>query len=702
MKRKALFSLLASLGLLCALLIPAPAVTAADNLAVNGDLEMGSVNGWETPAAQIDTSVVHSGNYSLKLTATAAYEGAAFKVVPVRKNATVTVSFDYRYASNPGGQLYHVYTYKGSNPWVGAYTGADASLIPSATVSAWQRASYTFNCGDYDAIYLKFCPGGSGSSPCYIDNLTVTAEGGDRPDVDPYLTSFGTKYNRPVSAAANLIANGGFESAVGAEWNTATFIKGALSVVEDATAPEGSHSLCFKGGASPAWHTFPVAVEPHTQYTFSAWVKSPRLSGDNRATATCGVMNAATNEFLVYAPYNGNGNGAASLSTGEKQLMATAPDDAWHLRSVTFDSGSHSTVNVAVYGADSVLYLDAVALYRSSDGVEYISPLRADTIDGGATDGNRYCADEDSLIEGIYMTTNDARLSWSDNPAWRNGFLSFTDVGDSHGAVLQYTASAHTEWQLHYINWIDVEPHTSYTLTLDVKRVAAGGGRIALLDDNVLAPAEFYTLSFDSVDSDWVTYSVTFDSGVYARIGFAIVDGGGSALIDEVRLFETAKGIADRPADPTLTLYPVPIGTSVMEMDGDKLGVAFLIEQEGYRIHEDDRHRVDLSTATVIPWGNGQAYPLLRMGAVITNDAAVGMDAERMVLSNVNGAKVVDVPVVYLWSASDTGCQYAVRVVNVPPDRRDTPIFARPYYVFEKDGEEITVYGEITARSYNG
>lgn len=702
MKRKVIFSLLASLGLLCALLVPAPGVTAADNLAVNGDLEMGSANGWETPAAQIDTSVVHSGNYSLKLTATAAYTGAAFKVVPVRKNATVTVSFDYRYASNPGGQLYHVYTYKGSNPWIGAYAGAEASFMPSATVSAWQRASYTFNCGDYDTVYLKFCPGGAGSTPCYIDNLVVTAEGGDRPNVDPYLTSFGTKYNCPKDAASNLIQNGGFESTVGAQWSTATFIKGALSVVEDATAPEGSHSLLFEGGTTPTWHTFPVAVEPHTRYTFSAWVKSPRLSADNRATATFGVANADSGEFLIYEPYNGNGNGAASLSTAKMQLMATAPDDAWHLRSVTFDSGSATTVNVAVYGAQSRLYLDDVALYKSSNGVEYVSPLRTETMVGGNTAGNRYCADEDSLIEGIYMTTNDARLSWSDNPAWRNGFLSFADVGDTHGAVLKYTASAHTEWQLHYINWIDVTPHTSYTLTLDVKRVAAGDGRIALLDDNILSPAEFYTLSFAAVDGDWVTYSVTFDSGVYSRVGFAIVDGGGSALIDEVRLFETEKGIADKPADPTPTLYPVEMGTSVMEMGGDKLGVAFLIEQEGYRIYMDERHQANLSTATVVPYADGKAYSLLRMGAVVTNDASVGSGAATMTLDAVNGGKVIAVPAVYLWSASDTGCQYAVRVVNVPPSHRDTPIFVRPYYVFEKDGEEITVYGAITARSYNG
>ncbi|MBQ7088287.1 MAG: carbohydrate binding domain-containing protein [Clostridia bacterium] len=708
MKLKYVLLTIVSLGLLGMLLIPAPvAVTAADNLAANGDLELGNTNGWEVANGALDTATVYSGSYSLKLTATSAYSGAAYKTIPVRKNATITVSFYYRYASDPGSKLYHVFTYQGADTNVGPYSNADKSFAkPSGcnSISTWQQVSYTFNCGNYTAITLKFCPSGSGGTPCYIDDLVVTSEGGDITEEAPYLTSFGTKMGRPKDAASNLIQQGGFETITNAPWNTSAFLSDRLQVVEDPTAPEGNHSLCFDSSDvnTAAWHSFAVSVEPYTQYTFSAWVKSPRLSENNRATATFGVANAATGKFLVYEPYNGNGYGAASISTETMQLMATSPDDAWHLRSVTFYSGTHTTVNIAVYGAESQLYLDDIALFKSSNGVEYLSPLRTETLTAGNNSGNKYCADEDSLIAGIDMTTNDARLSWSDNPAWRNGFLSFADVGDSHGAVLKYTASAHTERQLHYIDWIDVTPNTSYTLTLDVKRQVAGGGRIALLDDDYDAPKEFYTISFSATDSDWVTYSVTFHSGAYSRVGFAIVDGGGSALLDEVRLFETAKGVADKPTDPIPTLYPEVIGTSVMETSGDKLGVGFLIRQQGYRIYMDSRHLVELSTATVVPYANGEAYPLLRMGAVMTNQTAIGEDSSAMTLAAVNNDTVVDVPAVYVRDVSETDCEYAVRVKNVPSTHRDTLIYARPYYVFEKDGEEIVVYGEIVYRSYNG
>ena len=116
----------------------------------------------------------------------------------------------------------------------------------------------------------------------------------------------------------------------------------------------------------------------------------------------------------------------------------------------------------------------------------------------------------------------------------------------------------------------------------------------------------------------------------------------------------------------------------------------------------DTKHRTDLSSATVIPYGDGQAYRLLRVGAVMSNDTTVGGDEALMTLDSVNDDTTKDVPAVYMLTVSDSGCQFAVRVVNIPAQYADHPIYARPYYVFEKDGQEIVVYGTIYSRSYNG
>ena len=48
---KRVFAVLLSLTLLMGLPAVAPYVTAAENLAVNGDLELGTANGWETDNA---------------------------------------------------------------------------------------------------------------------------------------------------------------------------------------------------------------------------------------------------------------------------------------------------------------------------------------------------------------------------------------------------------------------------------------------------------------------------------------------------------------------------------------------------------------------------------------------------------------------------------------------------------------------------
>lgn len=828
------------------LLMMPTTVAAASNLAVNGDLELGSANSWVLENAYVDNSVKYQGNYSLKLTATGAYVGAAYKTIPVGKGADVTISFYYRYASTPSStKTYRLYVYKGANTYIGAYNVE--GVLKASNTTAWKKVTVTLNSGDYSDIYLKFSPGESGSSACYIDNLVVTTTGGAQDRVVPYLTSFGTRYNRPDTQEHNLIKNGGFESADNASWNVSGFVQGGMQVIADSTAPEGTHSLYFAGGSSMANHYFPVTVKPYTDYTFSAWVKSPRLSGSNRATATFGVVDPDTDSFLVYEKYNGDGNGSASLSTPDRQLMATSPDGEWHLRSVRFYSGTANVVYIAVRGAGSQLYLDDIALYANAYGKEYISPLRSETIGAQTYSGTVYCADENSLFPYPHMTGKTARDYWSDNPAWRNGFLSFAEVEDSHDYVLKYTASANTMRKLCYIDWIDVQPNTDYILTVDVQRLVAGGGKIMLLDDNIMSPAEFYSIPFSSTDDDWKTYAITFNTGVYSRIGFGIVDGGGQVYIDKTRMFKASDAIAEEPEDqehpavfPTggktatmdtgvfapanvmvngdfelgnttgwhiyqssaisqtaarigdfgvrlhgdgsaammMEQYNIPVqrderymfvfwhkvisggyrwklvgqqsgrvfasgttGVSNWNMDmveinvgsdkalqfvvygadnlytadvlmddfsliqvsgGAPVGVGFRMELPAFGAAVDETHKGYLNNATVDVFGIDKRYPLKKVGCVVTNDPVVGTDNDLLTLQGAGGgSSVVDVPAVYLCDVTETVVAYTVRVVNIPYAKRDAFIYARPYYVYDDNGAEVVLYGDMVCRSYN-
>ena len=89
-------------------------------------------------------------------------------------------------------------------------------------------------------------------------------------------------------------------------------------------------------------------------------------------------------------------------------------------------------------------------------------------------------------------------------------------------------------------------------------------------------------------------------------------------------------------------------------------------------------------SASVIPFVDGAAYRVVRMGAVVSN-----------------GVSSVDIEAKYLWDVAAEEASFAVRLIDIPADHKDTVITARPYYVYEVDGEEIVVYGDAVSKSYN-
>lgn len=101
-------------------------------------------------------------------------------------------------------------------------------------------------------------------------------------------------------------------------------------------------------------------------------------------------------------------------------------------------------------------------------------------------------------------------------------------------------------------------------------------------------------------------------------------------------------------------------------------------------------------SAQVTPYTDGAAYTLVRMGAVVTN-----REDALLTLSALDGVHIVDIPATYLWELGEDALSYAVRVIDIPDSGKDTPITARPYYVYEKDGVETVVYGTPVTQTYN-
>ncbi len=133
--------------------------------------------------------------------------------------------------------------------------------------------------------------------------------------------------------------------------------------------------------------------------------------------------------------------------------------------------------------------------------------------------------------------------------------------------------------------------------------------------------------------------------------------------------------------------------TSVSE---DVNGLAFFFTanvcggqaQNGYEYVEN--------SASVVPYVGGECYRVVRMGAVVSNRNDVVLELE-----NVDNASMINIEAVYLWDLTADEASFAVRLINIPDNQLDRVIYARPYYVYEVDGEEIVVYGDAVSKTYN-
>ncbi|MBQ4333411.1 MAG: hypothetical protein IJC33_06515, partial [Clostridia bacterium] len=347
------------------------------------------------------------------------------------------------------------------------------------------------------------------------------------------LTSFGVDTNRPLTAAANVIENGSFEDASGGQWNNTDFLDGDLQVVEDPTAPDGGKSLYFNSSATkePAWYTFTVDVEKNTDYVFSAWVKGAYIADDNRFAASIGVLNPGTRTFMIYEDYKNR------TSLEGMQIYPPAWDNAWHLRSVAFNSGNQTQITIGLYGYASRMWVDDIALFKNTFGIKYTSANTGGVVVDTATDAD-YCADDNSLTENVHVD-DDSSDYWQTGSGWKNGFMSVEPGKVGYGTSLKYEAINPTG--IYYIKWVDVQPNTDYVFSADVKVLQSGAGELRLMAGVKKKPTVFFNAAFDKEASgdDWYSVARAFNSGPFTRIGIAVIDKGGAALLDNIRLFET-------------------------------------------------------------------------------------------------------------------------------------------------------------------
>ena len=723
-----------------------PSVEAAEaGVIVNGDFSTyesytGSsgqtaykADGWDVRDWGVTLGESGQSGKGVKLSKDSSHKDAVSltQVVPVNTNATYTFSF-YAKAPKTGCDYVACFTY--SLDLGDAAGSCNTSVVSKAAVNpggtSWKKFTYDVQTGSNKYLKIRFISTGVGSGDSYLDTvaLTVVNAGDTGTHAKPSLTGFGTEKNRPSASSDNVIVQPGFESTTNAQWNTTNFLKQGVSVVTgggaDGDAHSGSKFLKYYHGSVgyTDWPMFEITCPTAGEYVFSAWVRTPLLSANNVGAASIGVIDRDTNKFLTYGNPGGSYDG--HYSNPETQLRSTATDDDWHLRSVTFYVGAaNSNIKIGIYGLKSTMYVDDISVHLLSKGTKYVGNQQG-ALSASTSVTNKFCNAENSLIPDSSFNGDPSEEFWTIGASgWNNGFLEFGKDATTaaHGNALHFKGTGPASNKTYrYIKFVYVEPNTSYTVSFDYRVVAAPNGGFAQLmffDNNIEMNKVFHNPNLGSASNEWKTYSFTFNTGNYNRIGIVFKDGSGEAYFDDFRFFKNSDGIADEPEEeifPTLKHNAdgvVP--ESRMEMDNGKLGLAFLFNLKvtgATRVEwskDGDKNtffNADFTNAKVDPFEDGGSYKLLKAGAVVTNKAEVGQDEKAFKLNNLTGDTVIDVPgtktLKLFYTPEGDMIHYAVRVANIPQENMNTVIYMRPYYVFDYNGTEVTVYGDIVYDRY--
>ncbi len=368
----------------------------------------------------------------------------------------------------------------------------------------------------------------------YYEPTTLTKEQAEADKTK--LTSFAEVNNRPLKSSDNLIKNSSFESTSGGQWNTSKFKNGTtLKVVSDTTAPSGKKSLYFNtsGTTKGKWYTFTVTgLAKNSEYVFSTWVKGAYLSSSNKGMGSVGVIDPDTGKFMVFYEYY---RGYARASRETQQIYPTAWDAEWHLRSVRFSTGNNTKITIAVYGYGSKMWLDDMALYKNGKGIKYTSGL-TDDVEIQPVYKDISCAPKNSAVKDVYV---DNASYWNAGSGWRNGFMSIRKSTTGRGNALKYTASKSPDG-VYYLKTIPVSKNTTYYISFDFKILKNGNGNIVLMDNKLTGPEAIISVNMDtySYGTGWSRFSGEFKSGAYNKVLFGVCDMGGSALIDNIRIYK--------------------------------------------------------------------------------------------------------------------------------------------------------------------
>lgn len=641
--RKAL-ALMISLLMLCTL-IPMGAMTsvsAAETVVYSADFESGLGTWAGSTTTNVTTEVAappvaNPNGGSYALKQTITND--AYPYMSDRTSFTVTANTDYILTFDALGTNngWPINGIIGTNYWLGTVVAETGSQTPSTT--EWTSYTLEFNSGSYTSLYIGLKCTWSNTT-VYFDNVKIVEkEAEPEPEVP--------------AATENLVINGDFEN--GSEgWA----LNSAGSIVTGGYTGNAAQMSNPSAWAEVVYQE--VAVEANETYTLT-W-RSKRVSGT-------GVFNMNVSK----APYDGTTPTITAI-TNQTWMNDTSGNWIDHKVSLkmtdTNGNGiSRIMIKLTSQQADAgVILIDDIVLTKnltaSFDGYIYNGDFEIGSTDNW-TCYNNTTASTAAKYSGAY------------------GAQIFSD-GSWGGIMSQGT--------------INVVAGKTYIVSYWIKVIKNSIG-IQIKDGTTSSGSVLTSKTHGTGDWTQVTFEVTpTQNGLFINFhgsGGASADAtlAAEAYVDDIKV-ELKGGNPEEKIE-----YG---GSSVRDNDpkdeGTGKGLAFQFKVSAENGSKDYSNQYVENSGKIVL--GDVKYDLVRMGAVMTNNATVGQNADSFTLDAVNGTKVIDIPAVYLNGADADTLSFAVRICDIPDRHIGTAIYARPYYVYLENGEEITVYGATRSNNY--
>ena len=334
----------------------------------------------------------------------------------------------------------------------------------------------------------------------------------------------------------------------------------------------------------------------------------------------------------------------------------------WTQISLEFTADSTSTSIVfcgAGNGSAESVYLDDVC----------VTPLQEESFDGYIRNGN---FETGSLSPwGYWQSTTISREA-----AYAGNFgVKMIGTGGWGGTLRQD---------------FSIDAGMSYKLTFWYKPVS-NGINVQLKHSDGTDIATKYLNAKNG--KDWTLFEVTFEAGysdgVYLNFCGSGIGTKDEVWVDEIKIENLSGGELDRTSPLKNT------GISIRDVNDDVRGLAFRFSLDAVGVQVNGNEIVNGSGQVKLYNFADTMGTLIETGAIVSNKTG-----DDLTVDSVDGKKTVKVAAKYLMDATDSAISFAVRVTEIPDAAVNTVIYARPYYTYELDGKQTTIYGDMVSDNY--